>query len=121
MEFKPSKTVFIVQMIFGVLMLCPTFGLWIFVMIPQILSYLNQSLHVNEGGLIMRTGILNVTTQDIKYSKINSITVRKSLLGRFLNYGTLVIFTGNDLGGIAFKNLDEPYKVKSILDNKIAG
>lgn len=36
-----------------------------------------------------------------------------------LNYGTVVIYTGNDVSGIAFERLDNPSEIKRVLQEKM--
>lgn len=116
--YRTSRTMFMLAMTVDLLLLCPTFGIWIIFMIRHILTYMNQSLIIGQQGLVLKTGILRVQTHDIRYSKINSITVSKGMMGRMFGYGTITIFTGNDVSGIKFKNVDNPDQIKREIDSK---
>jgi len=113
-EFKTSARTFRGLMILGVILLCPTFGLWGFVMLAQWLEYKNNALILAKDGVIIKTGILSKHINEIKYSKINSISVHKKWYG---DMGDIIIFAGNDITGLAFKNVDSPFEVKDAIDD----
>lgn len=115
--YKQSTTMFVIAILIDLLLCCVFIG---FFLLPiHILAYLNQSIIIGPKSVVLRTGILNIKTHDIRYSKINSIIVNRGILGRIFGYGTIVIFTGNDVAGLAFKDIDNPEEVKRELDNMI--
>ena len=44
--------------------------------------------------VIIKTGLLHVTTSEIMLNKMEGLSVRQSIFGRILNYGDLLITTG---------------------------
>lgn len=51
-------------------------------------------IELSERFLSLKTGIFASQVNDISLSKLEGIQVSQSLLGRFLNYGRLIISTG---------------------------
>lgn len=115
-EFKKSQRTFIGMMILGVILLCPTFGLWSIVMVIQWVNYQSNSLVLTKDGVVIKTGVFAKQINEIKYSKINSISVSKKW---WANIGDIVIFAGNDVTGIAFKDVDNPFEVKGEIDKML--
>jgi hypothetical protein len=115
-EVKKSKSMFASSMGCYTLLLCPTFGLAGIPMIVEWLRHQNESLILSDGGITVKSGILNKNSLDIKYSKINSISVKKHW---YDDYGDLVIFAGNDTSGIVFKGIEKPFAVKDLIDSYI--
>jgi len=119
-EYRPSKVKFTISMFIGLMMLCPTFGLWIFVMMLQIWNFFSRSLIVEENQIVLRNGIINIKRQELPYNRINAVEVDQGLIGRGLYYGTLRIHVGNDITSIQFKDIDNPYDIKRVLNEKMA-
>lgn len=117
--YKQSKVNFILYMIIDVILLCPTLGLWVFVLMYHIMQYNSNTLTLGEQSIIMRTGIFNSQLHEIRYSKINSVIVSRSFLGSVYGYGNITIFSGNDISGLLFKDIDSPEKVKKEIDAMI--
>ena len=68
-------------------------------------TYQYSSLTIKKNQVILRTGFWVRQTMDIPMSKIESIDIRRSLLGSLLQYGTLVITgTGGSRQTIDFLN-----------------
>lgn len=115
-EFRKSARTFRGMMILGVILLCPTLGLWSFIMLAQWMEYKNNALILAKDGVIIKSGVFSKHINEIKYNKINSISVHKKW---YANIGDIIIFAGNDITGIAFKGVDNPFAVKNEIDNII--
>lgn len=115
-EYKSTKN-FRILMIFGVILLCPTFGLWSIIMFIQWLDYQSKSLIVGPKSVVIKRGILSRVSSEIRYDKINSVNI-KSYFGS-KEIGTIIIFSGNDVDGLKFQNVDYPYEIKREIDTKI--
>lgn len=85
----------------------------------HLLKYLSESLSLDDKHLKLKTGILSNHEVEIPFDKINTISVRQGLLGKILNFGDIVIHTGNDVSGIAFKSIDNPQQIKVLVQSKI--
>ncbi|MCX7117972.1 MAG: PH domain-containing protein [Legionellales bacterium] len=69
------------------------------------ITYHYSSLTIKKNQVILRTGFWVRQTMDIPLSKIESIDIRRSILGSVLQYGTLVITgTGGSRQMIDFLN-----------------
>ena len=84
-------------------------------MLIHFLNYKNSQIIIGPKSVVLRKGTINVHTHEIRYSKINSITVSKGIF----TLGTITIFSGNDVSGLQFNRLDDPHEVKREIDNKI--
>ncbi|MEW5996453.1 MAG: PH domain-containing protein [Candidatus Micrarchaeota archaeon] len=75
-----------------------------------------QSLEITDEGVTSRLGIINVKTQFIPYSKIDSVNVSRTVFDRIFMLGTLRIDTLASIGtetvmsGIPSRNLEEALK-----------
>ncbi len=85
----------------------------------QVLKFLKNSLTVSEKGILLTKGVLSTTTIEIPFSKINSVTVRRGVLGKLLGYGDILILAGNDMQGVPFAGVDNPEGLKSEIMNKV--
>ena len=69
------------------------------------LTYLSSYLMIKKKQVILCTGILMRQTIDIPLSKVECIDIRQSIMGSFLDYGSLVITgTGGSRQMIAYLN-----------------
>jgi uncharacterized membrane protein YdbT with pleckstrin-like domain len=81
-----------------------------------ILSYIIILRHsieyvITDKRLLIKTGILNIQSVEINISKIESISVSQTILGRILNYGNLQISgAGNPL--VKLEYVDSPLMFK---------
>jgi len=57
-------------------------------------------------------GVINKRVSDSSLEKVNDVVLEQSILGRFLNYGTVAIITGSDIGVNYFKNIAHPVRFK---------
>lgn len=87
--------------------------------ILHLIEYLSGSLTVGDKYVKVKTGFLSNDEKEIPYTKINSVSVKQDIIGKILNYGSVIIYTGNDVSGIAFSNLDNPSEVKSLILKRI--
>ncbi len=93
---------------------------WILLPI-HILDYLRRTLTITKNGLILKKGILTMHITEMPYSKINSVSVRRGLLGNIFGYGDIIILAGNDTGGIPFKGVEDPEGLKANILHYIHG
>ncbi len=112
--YQHTKKVFI-----GDAILVPFMGIGILTGIVHLLKMLSERLSIDEKHLRLRTGILSNNEVEVPYGKINTISVRQGLLGKILNFGSVVIYTGNDSSGIVFAQLDNPSAIKMAIQEKM--
>lgn len=69
-----------------------------------------QSLEISDDGITSRLGIINVKTQFVPYSKIDSVHVSRTIFDRIFRLGTLRIDTLASLGTeIAMSDISSKY------------
>lgn len=68
--------------------------------------------------VVKRTGIINVTTEELNRERIESVEIRQSIFGRLFNYGD-ILFSGTGTSKIVFKFLNQPKLMKQIIDSVI--
>lgn len=80
-----------------------------------------QSLEViiTDHSVIYKRGIISKKSEEIPFSKINSVNVKQSLMERSLGYGDVIIMTGNDVNGIVLDNINDPQGLKNDIMAKI--
>ena len=65
--------------------------------------------------VIFKTGIISIRTEELKNSKVESVEIKQSILGRILGYGTIE-FSGTGASKVYFNNVDDPTEVKTRID-----
>ncbi len=68
--------------------------------------------------VICRRGIFQFQTKELSLSKIESINVEQSILGRAFNYAT-IIFSGVGTAKVEFEEVEDPWIVKSHIESII--
>ncbi len=67
---------------------------WIFINILKIVYCKMTKIYLFKNYITLKTGILSKNLEDITLNKYEGLSVSQSWLGRILNYGVLVISTG---------------------------
>jgi uncharacterized membrane protein YdbT with pleckstrin-like domain len=98
--------------------LCMIFFLGVPIAILQLLEFMRNSVKLGEKSAVLSLGVFSTTVTEVPYAKINSVSITQSVLGKALNYGTVVINTGNDVTGFKFKAIQDPSKLKALLQSK---
>ena len=65
--------------------------------------------------VVRRTGIVNVTTEELNRERIESVEMHQSILGRIFNYGD-IFFSGTGTSKLVFKFINQPRLMKQIID-----
>lgn len=69
--------------------------------------------------VIKRTGIVNVTTEELQCERIESVEIRQSIFGRLFNYGD-ILFSGTGTSKIVFTFVNQPRLMKQMIDDIIS-
>lgn len=109
--YRQSSVKLVINIIIDTILMFIFIG-WILLPI-HILDYLRRTLTITKNGLILKKGILTMHITEMPYSKINSVSVRRGLLGNIFGYGDIIILAGNDTGGIPFKGVEDPEGLKA--------
>lgn len=83
-------------------------------------SYHFSSLTISKKNVVLHTGFLVRNTLDIPLNKIESIDIRRTLLGSLFHYGTLVI-TGTGGSRQWVNYLDKPLTCRRYIEQLMHG
>lgn len=73
------------------LLLLPVFGIGLLLWLAAFIRYKTTELAVTNKRVIAKFGFISRHTIEMNINKVESIQVTQSILGRILNYGTLII------------------------------
>lgn len=112
--YRHTKKVFIGD---GILLLL--MGVGILTGIVHLLKLMSERLSIDNNHVKLKTGILSNNEVGVPYNKINTISVKQGLIGKMLNFGSIVIYTGNDKSGIEFTQVDSPLEIKMAIQERM--
>lgn len=73
------------------LVLLPFFGIGLIFWILAAIRYFTTEMAVTDRKIIAKTGFISRNTIELLLSKVESIRVDQSILGRMLDYGSIVV------------------------------
>lgn len=71
---------------------------------------------VTNKRVILKTGIISRSTQEMKLKSIETVEISQGILGRIFGFGTIRI-TGRGISNFAFKGIDDPMSVKRQIES----
>lgn len=74
----------------------PIFGLGLLFFISAAIRYYTTELAVTNKRVIAKTGLISRQTIELNLSKIESIRVDQSILGRMFNFGSIIVAGGGN-------------------------
>ncbi len=92
----------------------PVIALLIFTIAAWLKRNLIEMVCTNKR-VVKRTGIINVTTEELHRERIESVEIRQSILGRIFNYGD-ILFSGTGTSKVVFHFINQPRLMKQIID-----
>lgn len=92
----------------------PVIALLIFTVVSWLKRSLIEMVCTNKR-VVKRTGIINVTTEELNRERIESVEIRQSIFGRLFNYGD-ILFSGTGTSKVVFKFINQPRLMKQIID-----
>ncbi len=95
---------------------------WILLFIPSIfalLKILTTEFVVTDQRIIIKRGILSKNVDEAPLNKVNNISLRQSIFGRMLNYGTLIVQTGATFGADTFPFVENASELKKQISERI--
>ncbi len=95
----------------------PVIALFIFTIAAWLKRNLIEMVCTNKR-VVKRTGIINVTTEELHRERIESVEIRQSILGRIFNYGD-ILFSGTGTSKVVFNFINQPRLMKQIIDSVI--
>ncbi len=90
------------------------------ILLMLLVRFIFTSVTVAENGVDYRMGWLNTTLTQISYDKINTVDAFVSLWGRLLSFGTVKVFSGNDVEGIWFKGMEKPHELCKMIEDRVS-
>ena len=114
--YRQSKSRFIMNLIIDGLLCLVIIGL--FLLIYHIIEYYRNELMLTKTGILLKRGLFVINTTEIPYTKVNSVSTKRNLLGTYFGYGDIFILSGNDLRGECFKGIRDPEALKHEIINR---
>lgn len=102
------------RVLFNLMVWLPVSALFIFTCSSWLKRNLIEMVCTNKR-VVKRTGIINVTTEELHRERIESVEIRQSMLGRLFNYGD-ILFSGTGTSKIVFKFINQPRLMKQMID-----
>jgi hypothetical protein len=87
----------------------------------RVLNWYNEQFIVTNRRVMELHGVINKRVSDSSLEKVNDVVLEQPILGRFLDYGTVEIITGSDIGVNFFKNIAHPVRFKIEMLNQKEG
>ena len=82
-----------------------------------LIAYFGSEFGVSGKRVISKKGIISRNASEMNLSSIESVNVDQSIVGRMLNYGSLKI-SGRGTTTVDFNGIDDPVKVRKLIQNK---
>jgi uncharacterized membrane protein YdbT with pleckstrin-like domain len=86
--------------------------------VVRYLNWHNKQFIVTNRRVMEIRGVINKRVSDSSLEKVNDVVLEQSIVGRFLNYGTVEIITGSDIGVNFFKHMAQPVRFKTEMLNQ---
>jgi len=93
------------------------FSIFTFYLIKNLITYLTTEYGITSTRVISKEGLIRRDIEEISLSSIESINVTQSIIGRILNYGTIVI-SGRGTSKVIFKDIDKVVEIRKLIKNK---
>lgn len=87
---------------------------------PSTLKLLFHSMTIRENDIEYKVGWLRIRRIQIPFNNISSVDTDISILGRLLNYGTIMVKANNSNVNIGFKSINDPEEIKRLIEQGIA-
>ena len=88
------------------------------VAILDYLNYKNTKLVFEPIFLVFVTGSLKTYSKEIPYEDIKTVRVEQSIIGKYLNYGSVFIEMKDGLDSILFKHVEDPESVRRAVQQR---
>ena len=94
------------------------FGVFILALLKGLIVFKTNKLAITNQRIIGKKGLISRETVELKYEKIESISVMQSILGRILKFGTIVV-RGTGVTAVSFQFIANPVVFKNKAMEKI--
>ena len=88
----------------------------LFFVIKNLITYFTTEYGITNKRVISKQGLIRRDIEEINLSSIESINVNQSIIGRILNYGTIII-SGRGTSKVIFKDIDNVVENRKLIKN----
>lgn len=88
----------------------------IFFIIKNLITYFTTEYGITSTRVISKEGLIRRDIEEINLSSIESINVNQTIIGRILNYGTIVI-SGRGTSKVILKDIDKVIETRKLIKN----
>lgn len=78
------------------LILLPVYGLGLLFFVSAIITYYTTELAITNKRVVAKIGLIRRNTIEINMSKVESLQVDQSIMGRIFNYGSILVAGAGD-------------------------
>ncbi len=86
---------------------------------PRCIRYVSSEFVVTNKRVIVKVGLIQRQTLELVLAKVETIGVEQSVLGRILNYGTIIV-TGTGGTKEPFKDIARPLQFREQVQSQLA-
>jgi uncharacterized membrane protein YdbT with pleckstrin-like domain len=86
--------------------------------IPLLIKYMFTEYGLTNNRVVTKTGFISRSTEEMKLSKIETVEVKQSVLGRVLGYGNVIV-SGTGSSYVVISRVANPLDVKKSIDNEM--
>ena len=88
----------------------------LFFVIKNLITYFTTEYGITNTRVLSKRGLIRRDIEEINLSSIESINVNQSIIGRILNYGTIIV-SGRGTSKVIFKDIDNVVEVRKLIKN----
>lgn len=90
----------------------------IFFAISLFVKLISTEQAITSKRIIVKTGLISRKTEEMILSKIETVEIEQTIMGRIFGFGTVRI-TGIGNSILLFKNIDNPLEIKKVIEEII--
>ena len=102
--------------IMGVSLYLIYWSVLLFFVIKNLIIYFTTEYGITNTRVISKQGLIRRDIEEINLSSIESINVNQTIIGRLLNYGTIVI-SGRGTSKVILKDIDNVVEIRKLIKN----
>ena len=91
-------------------------SVYLFFLIKNLITYFTTEYGITSTRVISKEGLIRRDIEEINLSSIESINVNQTIIGRLLNYGTIVI-SGRGTSKVILKDIDRVIEIRKLIKN----
>jgi uncharacterized membrane protein YdbT with pleckstrin-like domain len=99
-----------------VVLVIPTFGLALFLVIYEYLRLRCIEQAVTNKRVVYKQGIISRRSEEMKLGSIETVEIRQSIAGRLLDYADIRV-TGKGISDVVFRTLADPLEAKKQIES----